>query len=151
MKLKDDVEVIIVRDDWEKFVQSLERLMALHEQLLQRLIEVNRRNEALNGELRAAFALRSPNPTSEGYKAPTVVAKKPFLSRLTNLLQPRKFQSVGFARCGKCGFTLPKPGRFCQHCHTSFDSLVCTCGRDLDDKDKFCDRCGRKLMDQSAI
>ena len=144
MVLKDEVEVIIARDDWEKFVLSLEHLMALHEQTLMRLAEINRRN-GLRGELPEVMPLHSPG--SEKNKDHTVNAKKTPLTRLIGLLRPREFPTVGLAKCARCGLPLTKPSRFCQSCHTSFGSLVCTCGRSLNDNDKFCDRCGRKVRD----
>jgi hypothetical protein len=50
-------ELIIVGDDWERFLSSLERFMTLHQKTLQKLKALGLRNEALRQELRDAIDL----------------------------------------------------------------------------------------------
>ena len=159
-----EVEVAIGRDDWEKFLSSIERLMSLHQQTLQRLKELGRRNEALRKELRDAMALRSPIPIEQETQPKMVSEKANFLGRIFRPRQttprvlvetdsrttPEKTQRApampDVAMCGKCGYKLANPSRFCQRCGSSFGLLVCSCGRDLKENDKFCDSCGQKVL-----
>ena len=153
---KDESEVIIVRDDWEKFNLALERLMTLHEQTLKRLNEVNRRNVALKTELREALG-GSPSVRSAKHLGSTVNASPTILERLIGSPRPHGFLSnhrdatlsvtVGLAKCGRCGRQLTKPSRFCEHCRAPFGTLICGCGRDLGNNDTFCDWCGRRVWD----
>jgi len=50
-------ELVIVGDDWERFLSSLEKYMSLQQKTLQRLKELGHRNEALRQELRDAINL----------------------------------------------------------------------------------------------
>jgi hypothetical protein len=58
-------ELIIVGDEWERFVSTLERFISLHQKSLQRLNELNNRNEALRQELRDAISISTIHRESE--------------------------------------------------------------------------------------
>jgi hypothetical protein len=44
------VELLLGRDDWERFLSSLEKLMSLNQKTLQKLKELHHRNEARSEE-----------------------------------------------------------------------------------------------------
>ena len=112
-------EVVVAQNDWEKFISSLERLMALHQRTLQKLRDLRSRNRALRTELKSAIAL----PTLE---TPTI-------------------ESAILSLCRYCGHENLESARFCDHCGNSTSMLLCECGRVLRQKDLYCDRCGREL------
>jgi len=47
-------EVAVAGEDWENFVSSIERLMAVHKRTLERLREMKSRNRTLRNELKSA-------------------------------------------------------------------------------------------------
>ncbi|HMK83424.1 MAG TPA: zinc ribbon domain-containing protein [Candidatus Bathyarchaeia archaeon] len=67
-------ELIIVGDDWERFLSSLETFMSLHQKTIQRLKELGLRNKALRQELRDAINL----PRAKEEPASRVVVQEPF-------------------------------------------------------------------------
>jgi hypothetical protein len=50
-------ELVIIGDDWERFLSTLEKFMTLHHKTIQRLNDFRHRNEALREELRDAINL----------------------------------------------------------------------------------------------
>ena len=112
---KPKAELSFTRDDWERLVCSLERLMILQRKTLQKLKELNRRNEVLDGKLRRATS------TS------TAKSSKP--------VQEHRIKLTGVLR---------EPG-FGSDREVAAKGSVCSCGRELLAEAKFCDRCGRAV------
>ena len=167
-------ELMIVGDDWERFLSSLEQLMSLQQKTLHRLKELDVRNEALRQELRDAINLSKVKEIPQRTEAPPQVNKispevtppidqstfvvRPYksrlgtLSRLSRMMRSdslRKSQSqniLGLASCEKCGHQIGRPSRFCEGCGGDFGALMCPCGRELKPGDKFCDGCGRTIV-----
>ena len=113
---KPKAELSFTRDDWERLVSSLERLMVLQRKTLQRLKELDRRNEVLDRKLRRATS------------APIAKASKPVRQHRIKLTGELRAAGVGRVREG-----------------TAKGSL-CPCGRELPAEAKFCDRCGRAVL-----
>lgn len=158
------VELLLGRDDWERFLASLEKLMSLNQKTLQKVKELHHRNEALRRELRDAVGLPAdrgePAEVSQGQTGATVKydrlgqrvkAGLGFLGRFSRIepLPPRLPQTGSAmdtsASCEKCGYRIQRASRFCEGCGADFGTLVCPCGRDLSANDKFCDHCGRSV------
>ncbi|MGA2784414.1 MAG: zinc ribbon domain-containing protein [Candidatus Bathyarchaeia archaeon] len=164
-------ELIIVGDDWEKFLSSLEKFMNLHQKTLQKLKELGSRNEALRQELRDVSNLsnvkESANPSAAQKPVETSI-NRPIertestpqpkknrlkvldsLSRLMRSKSPRTSQTGNltdsFASCEKCGQQIKRASRFCDRCGGDFGAMMCSCGRELNPGDKFCDHCGRTV------
>jgi dsDNA-specific endonuclease/ATPase MutS2 len=112
---KPIAELSFARDDWERLVSSLERLMALQRKTLQRLKELSRRNEELSRKLRKAAS------------APTASRSKPVLQH--------RIELTGQLRTART-----EPER-----EVTVIGLKCSCGRELASGAKFCDRCGRSV------
>ncbi|MGA2973292.1 MAG: zinc ribbon domain-containing protein [Candidatus Bathyarchaeia archaeon] len=112
---KPKAELLFPRDDWERLVSSLERLMALQRKTLQRLKELNRRNEVLSRKLRKATS------------APTASRSKPVLQH--------RIELTGELRTARI-----EPER-----EVTAVGLKCSCGRELASGARFCDRCGRSV------
>ncbi|MGA2791311.1 MAG: zinc ribbon domain-containing protein [Candidatus Bathyarchaeia archaeon] len=112
---KPKVELSLARDDWERLVSSLARLMALQRETLQRLKELSRRNEVLRQKLRIATS------------APTASRSK--------LAPQHRITLTGELRTERV-----EPER-----EVTAIGLVCSCGRQLASGAKFCDRCGRAV------
>jgi hypothetical protein len=112
---KPKAELSLARDDLERLVSSLERLMALQRKTVQKLKELNRRNEVLSRKLR-----RAPSaPTASRSKAaPRHRIKLTGELSTARVESEREVTAVG---------------------------LVCVCGRELASGAKFCDRCGRAV------
>ena len=172
----ENVEMTVGREDWEKFLSSIERLTTLHNKVLQRLDELNTRNEALRKELQEIIAQK---PAKEQVKIPVepetppatpTISTYPSIHAGNGVNESRVIQrlrqwlktgpsttaptpqtpSIPNLHCGDCGHEVTKPSVFCQHCGASFGGLYCQCGRQLQQDDKFCDRCGQKL-DASSL
>jgi hypothetical protein len=158
------VELLLGRDDWERFLSSLEKLMSLNQKTLQKLKELHHRNEALRRELRDAVGL----PTDRGEpveitQGQAEAVMKPdrlgqrvkaglgFLGLLPRIESPSpRLPQTGssvdtYASCEKCGYRPQRASRFCEGCGADFGTLICPCGRDLSSNDKFCDHCGRSV------
>lgn len=158
------VELLLGRDDWERFLSSLEKLMSLNQKILQKLKELRHRNEALRRELRDAVGLPTdrgePVEISQGHSEATVKSNRlgqrfniglGFLSRYSKTEPPsprlpRTDMSIDtYASCEKCGYRIQRASRFCEGCGADYGILICPCGRDLSSNDRFCDRCGRSV------
>jgi hypothetical protein len=111
---KPKAQLSLARDDWERLVSSLERLMALQRRALQRLKELSRRNEELSRKLRKATS------------APTASRSKP--------VPQHRIEITGQLRTARI-----EPER-----EATAIGSKCSCGRDLASGAKFCDRCGRE-------
>ena len=112
---KPKAELSFARDDWERLVSSLERLMALQRKTLQRLKKLNRRNEVLSRKFR------------KNTSGPAASRSKPVPQHriiITGQLSTASKEPVG---------------------EVTAVGLVCVCGRELASGAKFCDRCGRSL------
>lgn len=118
------VEIVISRDNWESFLSSLERLMALHRRTLERLNDLRLRNEALRTELSTALAL----PTLKSRTGQEAVGL-----------------SLESLRCEYCGRVIQADAKFCDRCGGAIDERPCQCGRICNKRDRFCDLCGRVL------
>lgn len=163
-------ELVIVGDEWERFLSSLEKFMSLQQKTLQRLKELGLRNEALRQELRDAINLSRVNeeparPAAVHQFVETSVnrpierlefAVQPvknrlkILSRLSRIVRSESFRASGnltdsFASCEKCGHQIKRASRFCEGCGGDFGAMTCSCGRELNPGDKFCDHCGRTV------
>ncbi len=159
------VELLLGRDDWERFLSSLEKLMSLNQKTLQKVKELRHRNEALRRELRDAVGLPvdrgEPVETSQDQSEAVmkydrlgqrVKAGLGFLGRFSRIepstpaRMPQTQSLVDtYASCEKCGYRIQRASRFCEGCGADYGTLVCPCGRDLSSNDKFCDRCGRSV------
>lgn len=66
----ESTEIMIGREDWERFLSSMERLMSAQERIIDRYRELNRNNDVLRRELKKAlntprsFAAQSLVPTT---------------------------------------------------------------------------------------
>jgi hypothetical protein len=157
-------ELVVAGDDWERFLSALENFMSLQQKTLQRLKELNNRNQALRQELRDAINLQKMNSQSAEIGQDQLFKKAKYdlgrprktrlgflgnFSRLVRFESRRPSQalnSIGaYASCEKCGYQIKRPSRFCEGCGGDFGALMCSCGRDLKPGDKFCDRCDRTL------
>jgi hypothetical protein len=118
-KTEEVPEIVVARTDWEKFVSSLERLMALHQRTLQKLRDMRSRNRALRTELRSAVAL----PT----------------------LETRTIDRATISLCPYCEHEIQESASFCDQCGSSTSMFLCECGRTVRQKDVYCDGCGREL------
>lgn len=142
----ENAEVMIGREDWEKFLSSMERLMSLHEKTLNKQKELTTRNEALRQELRDA--LRIPTTTRV-----TGLTREPgagIIERVQEWLNPSRktpaYVQASNLRCGNCGYGIMRPSAFCERCGVPFGGLFCRCGRELAPNDKFCDSCGQRIL-----
>ncbi|MGA3295854.1 MAG: zinc ribbon domain-containing protein [Candidatus Bathyarchaeia archaeon] len=165
-------ELIIVGDDWERFLSSLEKFMSLQQKTLQKLKELGHRNEALRQELRDAINLSraeqeparpvavqqlvetSANRPIERLKFALQPVKNRLkvLGRLSRIVRSESFRASqsgnltnSFASCEKCGHQIKRASRFCEGCGGDFGAMMCSCGRELNPGDKFCDHCGRTV------
>jgi len=165
----ENAEIMIGREDWERFLSSLEHLMTVHDKTLER------QNE-LYEKIRTGKAIPPPSITSEDYitrvvtravdaafarygiqSRPTGLIREPTGRRLADRLQEWLKPSVEATgptgrnrlgqnyRCAECGYEIRRATMSCEHCGLSFGQLYCACGRGLFSGDKFCDRCGRKV------
>jgi len=169
-------ELMIVGDDWERFLSSLEQLMSSQQKTLHKLKELGVRNEALRQELRDAINLSKIREAPQRSEYPSHINKlnpevsypvdqstfvvRPYksrrgaLSRLSRIMRSdslRRSQNqnmLGLASCEKCGHQISRPSRFCEGCGGDFGALMCPCGRVLDSGGKFCDGCGRTIVVQ---
>lgn len=157
-------ELVVAGDDWERFLSTLENFMSLQQKTLQRLKELNTRNQALRQEFRDAINLQKMN------QQPAIINQYQLLERtkydvgrplktrfgfLRNFSRLIRFESLqpsqalnsigAYASCEKCGYQIKRPSRFCEGCGGDFGALMCSCGRDLQSSDKFCDHCGRTM------
>ncbi len=159
------VELLLGRDDWERFLSSLEKLMSLNQKTLQKVKELRHRNEALRRELRDAVGLPAdrgePVEISQGDTDAVVKSDRlgqrvkaglGFLGRFPRIepfssARMPQTQSLAdtSASCEKCGYRIQRASRFCEGCGADFGTLICPCSRDLSSNDKFCDRCGRSV------
>jgi hypothetical protein len=106
-KAKPKGELSFTRDDWERLVSSLERLMILQRKTLQRLKELNRRNEVLNRKLRKATS------------APTATRSKPAPRHRIELTGELSTASKEVTEVGlkcSCGRELTSGAKFCDRC-----------------------------------
>ena len=117
-------EIVVAPSDWEFFLSSLERLMALHRKVLVRLKELKVRNEALRTELRSAMALPTLRSPREG-------------------ASPEEGAAIRW--CRHCGREINLSARFCDSCGRAVAVMLCSCGRELGRFDRFCDGCGRPV------
>ncbi len=154
------VELLLGKDDWERFISSLEKLMSLNQKTLQKIKELHHRNDALRRELRDAVGLPASR-APEISQAPSEAIVRPdrlgqrfkaglgLLGRFSRAestpprLPTAEMPMDTSASCEKCGHRIQRASRFCEGCGADFGALVCPCGRDLTANDKFCDRCGR--------
>ena len=119
-------EVVVARNDWERFLASVERLISLHQRTLQKLRELRNRNRVLRTELRSAMAL----PT---------IREKPQAGG------PETERIVTVRQCRYCGQEIEMSAKFCDRCGRTVAVSLCECGRELVAMDKYCDRCGRPV------
>jgi hypothetical protein len=160
-------EILIARDEWERFLSSVERLMALHQSAIQRLKELSSRNQTLRQELSAIQHSGAAKPErgegrrlAESNRAQQVQRKYGFINlHLLNHLKA-KLESLenaarrsmtsnfprGYASCTNCRYQIKRASRFCERCGANFGKLTCPCGRELSSTDKFCDVCGRSAL-----
>jgi len=99
-------QVAVPGEDWENFVSSIERLMAVHKRTLERLREMKSRNRALRTELKSARV-------SSGKPAGKVCEK------CGNAIDGAAYfcDHCGAAifKC-ECGRELKRADRFCDSC-----------------------------------
>jgi len=119
-------EVIVSRGDWEAFLASLERLITLHRKTLQRLKDLEVRNQGLRTELRSAMAL------------PTIKPKRRKGTANVEVLSVVR-------QCAYCGYEIETSAKFCDRCGKANAAFLCQCGRELGKADEFCDTCGQAL------
>src|SRR5208337_527427 len=107
---KPKAELSFARDDWERLVSSLERLMALQRKTLQRLKELNRRNEVLSRKLR-------------GTSAPTASRSKPapqhriiIAGELSTASKEPVGEVTAVGLVCVCGRELASGAKFCDRC-----------------------------------
>jgi len=117
-------EVIVAKEEWEEFLSSLERLMAVHKRSLEKLRELRSRNRALRAELRSSVDLPSVNRPQ------------------TRKNQFREGDAA--TTCVNCGHEIERSASFCDRCGASV--FKCDCGRALMPGDQFCDQCGRPFI-----
>jgi hypothetical protein len=153
-----EVEVVVGREDWDQFLSDIERLMSLHEHIIKVLKELRRQNQALKLELSDATQSHPVSVDSSASAVGTVSERRGLMTRLLGFRQRRDSSrgsveqaaevsaAKGVATCGKCGFQVTKPSRFCEGCGASFGVLICGCGRELGPDDRFCDGCGEKVI-----
>jgi hypothetical protein len=121
-------QLAVANEDWENFLSSLERLMAVHKKTLERLREVKSRNKRLRAELKSA-------------------AQQPALTQPTKDKRAST-NTDGANICGNCGNEAEILASFCDRCGAAM--LRCKCGRELSRIDKFCDRCGQPVQSCGA-
>lgn len=101
-------ELVIVSDDWERFLSTLEKFMSIHQKTVQKVKDLNHRNEALRQELRDAINLpRAKAETETSAAQSSTISNAPIVSQVfveprtnqprTKFLQPvkRKFKALG--------------------------------------------------------
>ena len=154
-------ELLIPEDEWNQFHASLERLMSLYRKTLQKMKELNQRNEELTRELRDVTGLPTfpsslksvmevpdeskQGPSEKRPEAEQILKTKPGLLEFFRIRLSRRSQNFAgtYASCRRCGLLIRRASRFCVGCGVDFGAFVCSCGRTLSPNDKFCDRCGR--------
>ena len=109
---KPKAELSFARDDWERLVTSLERLMALQRKTLQRLKELSRRNEVLSRKLRKATSAASRSKP----------APQPRINLTgevsTASVEPEHEVTAIGLKCS-CGRELASGAKFCDRCGRS--------------------------------
>ncbi len=109
---KPKAELSLARDDWERLVSSLGRLMALQRKTLQRLKELNRRNEELSRKLRKATSA-----SSRSKPAPQHRIELTGELRTASIEPEREVTAIGL-KCS-CGRELASGAKFCDRCGRS--------------------------------
>ena len=109
---KPKAELSIAREDWERLVSSLERLMALQRKTLQRLKELNRRNEVLSRKLRKPTSAASRSKPAPHHRIEVTGE----LGRAR--VEPEREIAAARLKC-LCGRELASGAKFCDRCGRS--------------------------------
>jgi hypothetical protein len=100
-------EVAVASEDWDNFVSSIERLMAVHKRTLERLREMKSRNRALRAELKSTRV----SPT----KAPGVKVCENCAIEVEGSAYFCDRCGASMFKCG-CGRELSRADKFCDFC-----------------------------------
>jgi predicted RNA-binding Zn-ribbon protein involved in translation (DUF1610 family) len=112
--------IVISKRQWERFMASVEELVDAHSELLKLVRDLKSRNSALKEQLRDALASRT----------------RQIAERITMPIDER------------LRLTVPEREELHEQLQWGNQLLVylCTnCGRELVERSKYCDRCGRQL------
>lgn len=126
---QNEDEVVLRRDDWEKFLSSIQRFMSIHQQTLDRLRELSDRNKT---------------PAEQLHDVPGSTKIQEGGVDLRQSLRARLFGS----REKTIGRTWRRPSFEWMRPRAAGLSLTPTCrrcGRELLPNDRYCDACGQQI------
>ena len=109
---KPKAELPFPREDWERLISSLERLMALQRKTLQRLKDLKRRNEELSQKLRKATSAASRSKLAPQHRIEVTSE----LGRAR--VEPERALAAVGVKCS-CGRELASGAKFCDQCGRS--------------------------------
>jgi len=135
------------KKEWEAFLEKLSELEKKYMLVLRELDETRGKLQALEAapkpKKQDSIEQAAP-PKVEGAPYGKESAKPSILDRLTSKLESLQTRSlIPAASCSRCGYRISQPTRSCVHCGADFGKMVCSCGRELPERVKFCDHCGR--------
>lgn len=129
MTQNEDANIVLRRDDWEKFLSSIQRFMSIHQQTLDRLRELSDRNKTL---------------AQQSQDIPDSTKIEEGRMHLRQSLRARLFGS----RQETIGQAGARPSFNRMRTRAAPLSLTPTCrrcGRELLPNDRFCDACGQRI------